>query len=87
MVGHHYPSNQFVKMSLAVADDQCFGNELGNPRLLQPAEALRAVMKETIMDKECMTRRQAFGRLRLRRQRTPEAPREEQVSAIWTEMR
>jgi hypothetical protein len=28
-------------------------DEFGNPRLLQLAEALRAVLKETLMDKEC----------------------------------
>ena len=26
MIGHDYPSNQFVEVSLAVGDDQCFGN-------------------------------------------------------------
>jgi hypothetical protein len=46
----------------------------------------KQLVEMSLADNECMTRRQVFGHVRLRRERAPEAPSEEQVSAIWMEM-
>src|ERR1035438_7225099 len=87
VIGHDYPSAQFIKSSLPLASLDRIHRQAGDPWILEPHWTGGIAIHGAIGGYEGMSWRRVWVGQRMSRERSPETPGQEQVGIIGVEMR
>jgi hypothetical protein len=87
MIRHDDPRHEFVELSFLFSDADCVRHEARDARVLQPGGAFRGSIEDSVGFDEGSSGCLSSSNFAPFYERTPQAPGQEQVQAIWLNVR